>query len=66
MHTPIWLKFGAHIGRLKPNTSIEFGINLINIQGVISDFTHKTKSNYCQAYRVNRTEKQTENRFVAR
>ena len=54
------------LGSLKANTSIKFGINPINIQGVESDFAHKSKSNYCQAYRVNRFEEQDENRYVAR
>ena len=49
-----------------PNASIKFGVNLINIRGIISGFTHKTKSNFCQAYRVNRFEEQDENRYVAR
>ena len=38
---PIWLKFGTRNGGLKANISIKIGVNLINIQGVISDFTHK-------------------------
>jgi len=46
------------IGGLKANTSIDFWINLINIEGVISDFIHQSKSNFCQAYRVNRFEEQ--------
>jgi len=41
-------------------------VNLINIQGVISDFTCKVKSNFCHAYRVNHFEEQTENWYVAR
>ena len=66
MHASIWLKFGTRIGGLKANNSIKFGINLINIQGVTSDFTHLTKSNFCQAYRLNRFEEQAKNRCVAR
>ena len=66
MHSVIWLKFGTVIGRLKINTSISFGVNLFNIQGVTSDFTYKTKSNFCHAYRVNHLEEKAENRFVAR
>jgi len=65
MHASIWLKFGTPIG-LKVNTSIDIGVNLINIEGVISDFTHKSKSNFCQAYRVNLFEEYAENRYVAR
>ena len=42
MRASIWLKFGTRIGGLKANTIIKFGIILINIQGVTSNFTHKT------------------------
>jgi len=66
MWASIWLKFGTRIGGLKANTSIKSGINPINIQEVTSDFTHKTKSNFCQAYRVNRFKEQAENQYVAR
>ena len=66
MRASIWLKLGTRIGGLKANTRIKFGINRINIRGVTSDFTHKTKSNYCQAYRINRFEEQAENWYVAR
>ena len=66
MHASIWLKFGTRIGGLNTNNSIKFGINLINIQGVTSDFTHLTKSIFCQAYRLKRFEEQAENRYVAR
>ena len=58
-------KFGTHIGDLKVNTRIKFGINLINIRGVTSDFMHKTKSNFCQAYRVNCFKEQAEIWYVA-
>jgi len=66
MRASIWLKFGTRIRGLKANTSIAFGVNLINIKEVISDFTHKSKSNFCQAYRVNCFEEQAENWYVAR
>ena len=66
MCASIWLKIGTLIGGLKANTSIKFGINPINIQGVTSDFTHKTKSNFCQAYRVNCFEDQAENWYTVR
>ena len=66
MHALIWLKFGTRIGGLNANNSIKFGINPINIRGVTSDFTHSTKSNFCQAYRLNHFEEQAENRCVAR
>ena len=65
MWASIRLKFGAHIGGLKENTIIIFGINMINIQGVISNFMHKTKSNFFHAYRVKCIEEQAENWYVA-
>jgi len=55
MRASIWLKFGKCIGGLK-NTSIKYGVNLINIKEVKSDFMHKSKLNFCQAYSVNRFE----------
>jgi len=55
-----------HCGGLKVNSSIYFRVNLINIEGVISDFRHKSKANFCQAYRVNCFEDQAENQYVAR
>ena len=61
----IWLKFGTSTGGLKANASINFGVNLINIEEVISDFMCKAKANFCHAYRVNRFEEQAENRYVA-
>ena len=65
MRASIWLKFGAHVESLKANTSIKFEINPINIQVVVSNFTHKTKLNFCQVYRVNHYEEQAENWYVA-
>ena len=66
MSTLIWLKFRTCIGGLKANTSIKFGVNLLNIEGVISDFTHKAKPNFCHAYGINCFKEQAENRYVAR
>jgi len=62
----IWLKFGTLIGDLKSNNSFKFGVNPINIQGVISDFMCNAKSNFYQTYRLNCFEEQTENGCVAR
>ena len=66
MCASIWLKFGTRFGGLKANISINFWVNLIKLEGVISNFTHKSKSNFCQAYRVNHFEEQAENQYVAR
>ena len=61
MRASISLKFGTLIGYLKVNTSIKFGVNLINIQRVISNFTHKAKLNFYHTYRINNFKEQTEN-----
>ena len=66
MRASIWLKFSTRIGGLKANTSMDFVVNQINIEGVISNFMHKSKSNFYQAYRVNCFEEQAENWYVAR
>ena len=66
MRALIWLKFGTLIGSLKVNMSIDFGINQMNTEEVISDFTHKAKANFCHAYRVNCFKEQTENWYIAR
>ena len=66
MHASICLKFGTRTGGLNSNDSIKFGINPINIRGFTSNFTHLTKSNFCQAYRLNCFEEQAENRYIAR
>ena len=42
-----------------------FRANLINIEGVISNFTHKAKSNFCHTYRVNRLKEQAKNWYLA-
>ena len=39
---------------------------MINTQGVMSDFTHKTNLNFSKAYRVNYFQTQAENQYVAR
>jgi len=66
MRASVWLKFGTRIGGLKANASIDFGVNLIKTEGVISNFTHTSKSNFCQAYRVKHFKEQAENRYVTR
>ena len=66
MCASIWLIFCLPIESIKVNITIKFGIGLFNIQGVTSNFTHKPKSNVCQAYRLNCFEEQAENRYVPR
>ena len=52
--TPIVLKFGTHKGSPTANPSIKFSINPMNGSGVITDYSRKTRSICCHAYRVNR------------
>ena len=66
MRAMIWLKLGMRIGGLKANASIDFWVNLIYIEEVISDFTCQVKANFCHTYRGNCFEEQAENRYIAR
>ena len=52
--TPIALNFCTQKGSPKANPSIKFGANPINGSGVMIDYSRKTKSICCHAYRVNR------------
>ena len=52
--TPIALTFGTKKGSPKANPSIKFGTNPMNGSGVMSDYSRKTRSICCHAYRVNR------------
>ena len=51
---PIALQFGTQKGSPKANPSIKFGTNLMNGSGVMTDYSRKTRSICCHAYRVNR------------
>ena len=52
--TPIALKFSTQKGSPKANPSIKFGTNPMNGSGVMTDYSLKTRSICCHAYRVNR------------
>ena len=52
--TPIALKFGTQKGSPKANPSSKFGANPMNGSGVMTDYSRKTRSICCHAYRVNR------------
>ena len=52
--TPITLKFGTQKGSPTANPSIKFGTNPMNGSGVMTDYSRKTRSICCHAYRVNR------------
>ena len=54
MRTPIALKFGTQKGNPTANSSIKFGTNPMNGSGVMTDYSRKTRSICCHAYRVNR------------
>ena len=51
--TPIALTFGTQKGSPKANPSIKFGANPMNGSGVMTDYSRKTRSICCHAYRVN-------------
>ena len=53
--TPIALKFCTQIGRPKTNPSITFGVPPMNGSEVMTDYSRKTRSICCHAYRVNRS-----------
>ena len=50
--TPIALKFGTQKGSPKALPSIKFGTNPMNGAGVMTDYSRKTRSICCHAYRV--------------
>ena len=52
--TPIALKLGTQKGSPTANPSIKFGTNPMNGSGVMTDYSRKTRSICCHAYRVNR------------
>ena len=52
--TPIALKFGTQKGSPKVNPSIKFGATPMDGSGVMTDYSRKTRSICCHAYRVNR------------
>ena len=52
--TPITMKFGTQKGSPTANPSIKFGTNPMNGSGVMTDYSRKTRSICCHAYRVNR------------
>ena len=54
MRTSIALKFGTHNGSPKANPTIKFGANPMNGSGFMIDYSRKTRSICCHAYRVNR------------
>ena len=64
--TLILLKFGTEKGSPKANPIIKFDANSMNGLGFMTNYSRKTRSFYCHAYRVNRFMKCAENRFVDR
>ena len=53
MRTPIALTFGTQKGSPTANPSIKFGANPMNGSGGMTDYSRKTRSICCHAYRVN-------------
>ena len=62
--TPIALTFGTQKGNPTANPSINFGTNPMNGSGVMTDYSRKTRSICCHAYRVNRFMEWVENCYV--
>ena len=62
----IALKFGTEKGGIKTHLGINFGLNTINRQRVISEYSRNITPIYCHAYRVNRVWEEAENRWVNR
>ena len=56
MRAWIGLKFGTRKGLIKADLCTNFGRNLMNIHGVITDYVRKIRSKVCHAYRVNHME----------
>ena len=61
MHARIGLKFGTLKGLIMADLCTNFGRNLMNIHGVITDYLRKIRSKVCHAYRVNPLEESVEN-----
>ena len=62
--TPTTLKFGTQKGSPKANPSIKFGANPMDDLGVMTDYSRKTRSICCHAYRVNRFMESVENCYI--
>ena len=64
MRARIGLKFGTLEGLIKADLCTNFGRNLMNIHGVMTDYLRKIRSKVCHAYRVNSFEESGENCYV--
>ena len=64
MPYPIALKFGTQKWDIKAHLGSTFGWNVINSQGVISNYSQKITPICCHAYRVNRLENRCVNRLT--
>ena len=60
------MKFGTQKGGIKVYLGTKFGMNTINSQGVIIDYSQKITPICCHAYRVNRLWEEAENQRVDR
>ena len=52
-HAPIGLKFGILRGLIKADLSTTFGRNPMKIYGVMANYLHKIRLNFCHVHRVN-------------
>ena len=53
MRASIGLKFGTLEGLITADLNTKFGRNLMNIHGVMTNYLHKIRSNFCHAHKVN-------------
>ena len=60
------MKVGTQKGGLKTHLGTKFGLNTINSQEVIIDYSQKITPICCHAYRVNHLREEAENRCVDR
>ena len=62
----IALKFGTQRRDIKTHLSTNIGLNMINRQRVISNYSQKITPICCHDYKVNHLWEETENRWVTR
>ena len=61
MRAQIGLKFGTCKGLIKADLHTNFGRNLMNIHGVMTDYVRTIRLKVCHDYRVNPLEESVEN-----
>ena len=57
----IRLNHGELKGLIKTDLSSKFGRNPMNIHGIMTEYLHKIRSNFCHIHRINPLEERVEN-----